>query len=339
MLINQASARQATFDDAIATFNFNNETVDVQQDGTASITTEQQLEILNENGRDKFGSIAKYYNSDTQNFTLLEAFTILNGVKTSVAKSMIEDKPHGYQLNGFDSINRVLIAFPQVEVGSKLYLKYQLDIVKPALNGLFEYNFDIGSYIHEKNSALVINSKIPLHYQVNDPHNSINIKSEQINNSHQITVKQTKPLFISTFNEQNPVIPKSKLTSVQFSTINNHHSIIKKLAPRYESTINSELPQAYANIAEQAKEIGDEVAQINHVTSKISEIIRYMGDWRTIDGGYFPRPLATVVATGFGDCKDFASATAAILSKVGYKTNAVLVHRSVGILSTNSFLP
>ena len=55
-----------------------------------------------------------------------------------------------------------------------------------------------------------------------------------------------------------------------------------------------------------------------------------MGDWRTIQGGYVPRDLDKISATQLGDCKDFSAATAAILTKLGYKAQIILARRGIG---------
>jgi hypothetical protein len=58
-----------------------------------------------------------------------------------------------------------------------------------------------------------------------------------------------------------------------------------------------------------------------------------MGDWRTVQGKFIPRKLAEVSDTHLGDCKDFSAITAAILTKLGFKAQYVLVLRGLDELS------
>ncbi len=50
-------------------------------------------------------------------------------------------------------------------------------------------------------------------------------------------------------------------------------------------------------------------------------------DKRSISGNVFPRDLNEVARTQYGDCKDFSFSTGAILKKLGYKVDIVLVYR------------
>ena len=66
---------------------------------------------------------------------------------------------------------------------------------------------------------------------------------------------------------------------------------------------------------------------IDAVTSALADRIRYVGDWREVDGGFVPRPLKTIASTGFGDCKDFSISTIAILRHLGFEANPALIER------------
>ena len=87
------------------------------------------------------------------------------------------------------------------------------------------------------------------------------------------------------------------------------------------------LPPILQAIQQQAAKVSNTVDQINTVTSGLASKINYMGDWSTVEGRYYPRHLATVTSSGVGDCKDYATATAAILNTLGYKANVALVTR------------
>ena len=87
----------------------------------------------------------------------------------------------------------------------------------------------------------------------------------------------------------------------------------KAISKDYETVINQDLPPLHESIRKEASCMTHSVDQINKVTSLLSEKIRYMGDWRTIEGKFAPRSLKAVATSGVGDCKDFSASTAAIL--------------------------
>jgi hypothetical protein len=89
------------------------------------------------------------------------------------------------------------------------------------------------------------------------------------------------------------------------------------------------MPLALRKIADQAlkkhKSIDD---QLEFVMAEVQSLIRYIGDWRLVKGKYHPRELKEVVSSGFGDCKDFAMVTVAILDSMKIKSDWTLVNRS-----------
>ena len=104
--------------------------------------------------------------------------------------------------------------------------------------------------------------------------------------------------------------------------------MVQPLLKKYKDRIEGPLPKLYQDILKKAQEFpsGSE-EQINWVMSSLIEKIRYMGDWRSINGGYVPRDLLTIVKTGFGDCKDLSISLSAILNPLGFKAQVVFVFR------------
>jgi hypothetical protein len=339
LVINSTSARFATKEDAYVEYEVFNRDVTVNADGTYEEVVEQQIALLNERGRDYYGTQAEYYNKDADKFKIIEAYTIFNGKKIPVPSKMIEDKPIADSMQGFDSIHRVLISYQKAEVGAKLYLKYKTKVSKVPLKGFYHGRGYWGSYGHWKNGNLKIISKIPFYFLVNDPYDSLNVNHKEEKGVYILTAQLKKPLSIDLVNENSSILSDEKKTWVKISTLDKNEDFAAKMAPKYEEVIYSKLPDAYAQIVEDARKLPKETDQINYITSKLNEIVRYMGDWRTIDGGLFPRKLDEVVKTGFGDCKDFAASTAAMLHNLGYKAHVALVYRGEGVANPKKFLP
>jgi hypothetical protein len=97
--------------------------------------------------------------------------------------------------------------------------------------------------------------------------------------------------------------------------------------------LKQKLPPQFQNIADIAAKEKGEIEQIDKVTSMMQDTLQYLGDWKTVKGRIFSRDLATIGETQLGDCKDFASSTAAILNKLGYQANVALVER--GYIASN----
>jgi hypothetical protein len=131
------------------------------------------------------------------------------------------------------------------------------------------------------------------------------------------------------FEPENSRLDNEKLTWVSVSTVNNYAELGKFFAKRYESVMEQELPLLFENIFSKAQNKTDEIAQINHVIASLVEKIHYMGDWRSVEGGFFPRDLAKIAAIGAADCKEFSVITGAILRKLGFEVHAALIMRGV----------
>ncbi len=113
------------------------------------------------------------------------------------------------------------------------------------------------------------------------------------------------------------------------SSLTKWEDLALRFAPLYAKVFTEALPPDFIKIADIAAQKKNEIDQINTVTSLLNDKIQYMGDWRTIKGGYVPRDLKKISKTQLGDCKDFAAATAAILTKLGFKAQVAAVRRGV----------
>jgi hypothetical protein len=108
---------------------------------------------------------------------------------------------------------------------------------------------------------------------------------------------------------------------------------------RHEAVLAAPLPATYRKILEAARQKKSTVDRINTVTSMLADRVRYLADWRPVQGGHIPRELAMIADTRFGDCKDFAASTVAILRAMGIKADMAWVQRSVRPVLASHKLP
>ena len=158
----------------------------------------------------------------------------------------------------------------------------------------------------------------------------MDIKSD--NKKNQFTKKfiiNLKKPFISDLIDEprNGDINPKHLTWVAITSENTWQGMHKKFIDKYSKTINQKLPADFEKIYEGAKQQKSEVDQINYITYSLNDKIQYLMDMRTVSGNVFPRDLDEVAKTQYGDCKDFSFTTGAILKKLGYNVDIVLVNR------------
>ena len=189
------------------------------------------------------------------------------------------------------------------------------------------FSFGKGGYL--ENSTITIDSAIPLYSLVNDPNSVLEIKSDSKNQpTKKLIINLKKPFTSDLIHESGDgdINPKY-LTWVAITSENTWQGMHEKFIDKYSKTINQKLPADFEKIYEGAKQQKSEVNQINYITYSLNDKIQYLMDRRTISGNVFPRDLDEVAKTQYGDCKDFSFTTGAILKKLGYNVDMVLVYR------------
>ncbi len=334
-----AEARWSKYEDASVEVEFSNVNINVNRDGTYETEVELQAKILKESGRDRFSLYSLVYNDDSANFTVLEAKTTYNGEEYIVTEDMMEDKPLASPSKGFDQLRQVTISFPKIEIGTEVYLRYKQVNKKVPVDNFYGFSFSYyGDYLQAENTK--INSELPLEIKVNDPRSVLEIAEEKKDGVHYINITLKKAVYENTINEpHNGILNTKHNTWVSLSSISKWDDLAKKLAPGYHSVINQPLPATFIAIAESAANKNTDEEKINAVTSLLNEKVQYMGDWRTVSGKYFPRDLEKIADSQVGDCKDFSASTAAILQKLGYKVQPILVMRGTTSTSNPEALP
>jgi hypothetical protein len=306
---------------------FESEVYEVNSDGSYRATVEQEIEILKEQARADYGTRRIYYNASAESFKLVKAATLRGDQELAVDSNYIEDKPLASAGAGFDRLNQVLIAYPDVNTGSKTVLKYSKAVREVPFPGFFSKMFRFESNIQTRARTVSIHSELPLFVESHDPSNALQVAQSTDGGKYTVEIKLKKPLFETVVDEDSPSIVSSDKTWIVVSSTRSQVEMVKTAIPKIESVLNSQLPASYRKIVFEAAKQKATVDKINTVTSALAETIRYMGDWRTISGGFIPRPLEVVAQTRFGDCKDFSAATAAILRKLGFRAEIAWVER------------
>ncbi len=328
--------RWALPEEAPIEVEFYNRDITVAADGKTEETIEVKRKILNEQGRNDFGTQAIIYNGNSEEIQILEAKAIFDGREYVVPESMIEKKPLASDTKGFDQLMQVLIAYPKCDIGTQLYLKYKLICLKQPLPNYFATEFHYGRDGYWGKSTVTLNSALPFNVLVNDPKNRLEVQQTNI----ALSIKLKEPLYESLTHEPTDGELEDKYqTWVKVSSIDSFEALAKSLAQSYESVLSRPLPETLSSIVNQTKTMVNEVDQINKVTSLLAENVRYMGDWRTIQGRYCPHNLEEIISTGVGDCKDLATCTVAILRKLSYEAYVATVVRGVAHVSPEKQLP
>lgn len=312
----------------------------ISKDGSYKGIEERELEILNEAGRKDYGFIKLHYTPNTGNVKVQEAYSLTNGIKQKVSADMIEDKSIASNGTGFDSTNQITINFPDVKVGSKIYLKYSFEKQTPSLKNFFSTSEFFGWRENIERQNIFIESDLDLKYYLHDPNKHIEVEQKKENSKSYLNISLTKPIFVYPVEEKEPYIPRIATPYIEISTEDNwNYKMLEPLILQNEEVLKQELPEKLKEIANQAKNIQGFQNQVNFLIKEIQDHIRYFGDWRTIKGALVPRDLSIITQTGFGDCKDYSAILTVLLRQLGYDAHIAWVYRGYPFIPYTIHLP
>lgn len=324
-----SQARWAAKEDATYKVNFERRAVKVRKDGSATTVVQRQVEILKDQARVDMGLLRIEHNATISDLRVLKAFTINGDKRIPVPAKDIETKPLASSGPGFDVINQVTIAFPELKVGSKYYFETEEIGRRATIPNLFEYQTPLYGEWYEE-YRVRFESEIPLHARKFDPDDDLTIKTE----NHAIEISLKRDYYRFPMDETGALPDANAVVCFAVSSIKDWSEFPSLTLKAYETDISSALPARFQSIADVAKTQLTDIDQINSVTSQLADSVRYVGDWRALEGLHHPRGLATVADTGFGDCKDYSVTTAAILRKLGFEANAAWIGRGTNWISS-----
>lgn len=303
-------------------------TYNIAKNGSYTLYKKLKIKVLSEKGRDKYSLYKINYLPQSESIKLLNLYSETDGKKIKLNDRYITENFIESKNNGFDSVKQIQLAFNQINIGSLFQIEYLMTVKKNSIPNFFSYTKYFGVFKKVLKAKYIIESEVPLAIEINDKHDFLDIKKS--GNGYIITLK--KAIFIKYSNEDYDYDDYSIYPWFHVSTLKHWKNFAKDLIPIYEKIAGQTLPAVHLEIYNLAKKIKvidlkSFKQQLNIVTSKLAAKIRYMGDWRTVDGAYIPRSLAEISMTSFGDCKDYSASVVAILRKLGHRAYYALVYR------------
>ncbi|KJV56754.1 hypothetical protein OCHUTO_0342 [Orientia chuto str. Dubai] len=338
--INSIQARWKCYNDSDLEIIHFDQNIIVNSDGSSEEIIEQQVKILNEAGRKIFTNYMLEYDSVNSQLDLIIAKTIFEGKEYNVDLKSVHDLPLISEKYGFHHKRQILINFTKVEVGTEIHLVYKRKNQTIAPN-YYDDIFEFGNGGWHQKGHIKINSALPLYIKINDPYNVLEVKTSSKDKFHSAEITLVKALTTELTNEpENSLLSNQLKTWVSISSTNTWEDVAGKFTDDYYKILNQKLPKLFQVIANKAKKYSSYEDQVNSVTSDLSHVIQYHGDYRSIRYGRFvPWNLAQIAEAQLGDCKDFSISAAAILQNIGYKVQPAFVNRGIRSFETKLWLP
>lgn len=297
--------------------------ISVKKNGTYSRHTTRQVVVLNDEGRNKAGTFSFQFNKHTETGSVILAKTETGGKIFKVSSKDIETKElRNRNRKGFEANVTKLIAFPNVHVGSRLYVEYEVKTSEFPMIDSWSTSFNFSDVVADKVDIEVI-SELPLQVYLADEKFEI----EKSEDAKKIRLRNRDGINRQLINEPHYTVHEAREHGIFITTAADWSGFGKALIKEYEKVASAPLPASLEVIVQETSAIPDPADRMNQITSRLQKNIRYFGDWARRKGGYVPRSMKEMVRTEFGDCKDMAVALAAMLRKAGFQADVALVQR------------
>ncbi|MEK2690524.1 DUF3857 domain-containing protein [Bdellovibrio sp. GT3] len=304
------------------------DTVTVDKNGLAESVMESELQVLNEKGRNELVLQTIPFVPDAVTVTFIKASTMTEGVESQVNAKDVTIRAAKGPVQGLSHLREMVIPFNNLKIGSVTKYSVKIKYKKNVHTGLFNQSYVIGLHAPEKAGKAKIKSLLPLYWHVNDPWNVLTKKESREGEYYVFEFEQIKPLF-KVPKEPLAVLNRDLVSRVDISTMNDWNNFVAPLAKKYEAILAvKSLPAPFTRIVTKAKKGKTTAEKIDIVTSELSNIMTYSGNWTSLEKMVIAQPLKDISRTKTGDCKDFSLATTAMLRALGIDAKVALVRRT-----------
>lgn len=300
--------------------------VEVDEKGLEKSVDEIELRALNENGRAALVMQAVPFVPDAETVKVTKASSVTDGVESMVDLKTIATRTGKSLDQGVSHFKEYVISFPNVKIGTIVKYTVTRKKLKNLVPGLYSMTYVFGHGTPELAGSARIKSKIPLFADQMDPWQVSDLSYKTEGGFHIIEIKQKRPIFKYP-NEFNPVFDSDSLARIQISSMKDWAAYSSSIAKRYEVILSQKLPPQLVEISKKAKKGKTLEEKIDIVTSELSTVMTYAGEWTSFEKLHFPKSLSAIASKKTGDCKDFSLATIAVLRNLGIQAYPAFTNR------------
>lgn len=321
VLSNSASARWQKEEDAAAHYESVVASMKVNADYSVEITEEYSAVIDKQAAVDDFAIIKLPYTPSTESVKVLSAEAIVGGKIFKIDPKQIEDKEATQQAQGYDSSHEVRFSLPQVGVGTKIHFKVWIKKQPNLLPRFVAETYEFFDRYPVKNVRFDLDSAIPISYRLYDSRHQMKAMETPQKRGLRLQFVSNSSIFQNVIGEPLSAFNEPQAPVLFISNGGTWPEFGNQIAQAYEKIVQNPLPPEFSAIANEAKTKTDPMDQVESVLEQLHKLIHYVGNWKTVKGQYFPRPLSEIATTRFGDCKDYTIAATAIFRSLGFEAS------------------
>lgn len=318
-----AQARWLTIQEAGSVIEKFHVDYNVKKNGTWKQTFTYVVRVQSEEAKSNSSLFPIEYNSATDTVQVLEAYTQNGKQKIKVDPSAIEDRDKG-ESKDYDVQRVRSVVFPQVQIGSRLFISYTVETNKPLIEDRWSTQVALPPGYHVESFRMNVKAEMPIYFDVQDSRGLISVKQVS---PKQIEAKNRKTLHGWVHAEKDPAFHPGSITEIWISSHKDWGTFFAGLGKDYENIQAAGVPAKLKPWVAEASKKKSNVDKINFLMEKISRDFRYFGDWRRHNGGLVPRTLQEIEKSRYGDCKDLSSLLTSLLRALKMDARVALIRR------------
>ncbi|NIJ50508.1 tetratricopeptide repeat protein [Rhizomicrobium electricum] len=311
----------ASEDPDATTMEASSDDVTVAPDGSFSVTNHAELRATNEAGAMQASRISVFYDSETQNAEILEAHTLKkDGTKIPIDVSTIYEQVPADNTLAVTSFRVKVLLFPQFSAGDTAVYTVRTNNPKPMFAGAFQFGKYFPRSVAFKNAEVTIRApkSLPLKVETHDLQFSKETSGDTIIyrwHRSAASDKKAKTALVS---------PLDREPRFFVSSFKDYGDLGRAYAAQSEP--KAAVTDKIRTLAEQiTKGTTDRREQARLTYEWVAKNIRYVAI-ELGQGSFVPHDADTVLARGYGDCKDHEVLLRALLKAKGIEAQGVLIN-------------
>jgi tetratricopeptide (TPR) repeat protein/transglutaminase-like putative cysteine protease len=297
------------------------EDVTVAPDGSYTVTSHAEIKALNEAGAMQASRITAVYDSETQSVEILEAHTLKkDGSKIPVDVGTIYEQLPPDNSLAVTSFRVKVLLFPQFAAGDTAVYTVRTKNPKPMFAGEFQYGKYFPRSVAFKNAEVTIKApkSLPLQVETHDIQFSKEASGDTIIYRWRHSAasdKKAKTALVSPLDREPRFFASSFKSYGDLGRAYAAQSEPKAAVTDKVRSLADQITKNAANRREQARLVYEWVAKnIRYVAIELGQ------------GSFVPHDADTILARGYGDCKDHELLLKALLKAKGIEAQGVLLN-------------
>jgi hypothetical protein len=299
-------------------------TYTINLDGTYKMEHEYAMRLENSTAVAIHGERKILYTPSLESMQIIDAYTILpDGRRIPVPKKSIHTTIGAMGIAGpvFKDSNTTVLIYPNLVVGSHIYLKYVTTCHTPLFPGHFTFNWSFSPHLKSAKTEanLIYDPRLKLRIAARGVEGgALPVKDGLYRYRYIHTQQKILPY------ENNEIASADEGAYVQASTFENYAQLGAAYQEKLKEKVNV-TPEIQKLANELTSGVTHPIEQTRLLYNWVSKNIRYVGAYIG-NGGYVPHDSQTILSNRWGDCKDHVVILEALLAAKGIASSATLIN-------------